>query len=146
MTTHYRSDREVTAIGEGLLARTLPKKNWTHAAHFAATLWLLRCRPDLPARTHLPRIIRSYNESTGVANTATSGYHETITIASLAAAAYHIECHPTLKLHEVANTLLAGACGDKAWLLAYWSEALLFTPRARAMWVPPDRAELPFPV
>jgi len=107
-------------------------------------MWLLRRRPDLPASTHMPGIIRAYNEATGVANTASAGYHETITQASLAAAADHAAAHPTAPLHTLVNMLLAGPCGDKDWLLAYWSRALLFTPRARATWVPPDLASLPW--
>ena len=39
---HFSSDAEVEHIGRGLLDRSLPKIEWTHAAHFAAALWLLR--------------------------------------------------------------------------------------------------------
>ena len=146
MSTSYPSDSEIAAIGEGLLARTLPKSGWTHAAHFAAALWLIKCRPDLPARVCMPGIIRAYNEVTGVANTASSGYHETITLASLGAAAAYIAANPDGVLHELANTLLAGPCGDKDWLLEYWSRARLFSPAARGRFVPPDLAMLPFAV
>jgi hypothetical protein len=142
----FTTETEIETIGNGLLARTLPKPEWTHAAHFAAALWLLRRRSEMPASDHMPGIIRAYNEATGVANTATSGYHETITRASLAAAANHASAHPAAPLHILVNTLLAGPCGNKDWLLAYWSRALLFTPRARAIWVPPDLADFPFPV
>ncbi|HTZ69056.1 MAG TPA: hypothetical protein VMB71_00250 [Acetobacteraceae bacterium] len=142
----FTTDPEIVAIGEGLIARTLPKPAWTHAAHFAAVLWLLRCRPDLPARTHMPGLIRAYNEATGGANTDGEGYHETITIASIAAAAHYVAAHPHTPLHTLVNTLLAGPCGDKNWLLTHWSAATLFTPRARRSWVPPDLAPLPFPV
>jgi hypothetical protein len=146
MSIPYKSESDIAGIGEGLLARTLPKPGWTHAAHFAAALWLIKCRPDLPARAHMPGIIRAYNEATFVANTATSGYHETITLASLGAAAAHIAANPRAALHALANTLLAGPCGDKDWLLAYWSRELLFSPAARASWAPPDLAVLPFAV
>jgi hypothetical protein len=146
MSPLYASESEIAAIGEGLLARTLPKPAWTHAAHFAAALWLIKCRPDLPAPAHMPAFIRAYNEATGVANTATAGYHETITLASLGAAAAHLAAHPNAALHVLANTLLAGPCGDKNWLLAYWSRGTLFSARARATWVAPDLARLPFPV
>jgi hypothetical protein len=142
----FTTDTEIRAIGEALLARSLPKPAWTHPAHFAAAVWLIRCRPDLPARAAMPGIIRAYNEATGVANTPAGGYHETITQASIAAATHHIAADPRAALHETVNTLLAGACGDKDWLLAYWSPATLFTPQARAAWVPPDLAPLPFPV
>ena len=43
---HYATDAAVIAIGEGLTAKTLPKAQWTHAAHIAAALWLLRRLPE----------------------------------------------------------------------------------------------------
>jgi hypothetical protein len=82
----FTCDEEVVEIGRGLFDRTLPKSRWTHAAHFAAAIWVLMCRPDLEAPIALPPAIRAYNESTGVANTDTGGYHETITQASIRAA------------------------------------------------------------
>jgi len=37
----FTSDDEILEIGYGLMDRTLPKAAWTHAAHFAAVIWLL---------------------------------------------------------------------------------------------------------
>jgi hypothetical protein len=142
----FSSDAEIIALGEAFLACSLPKPAWTHAAHFATALYLISCRPDLPARARMPGLIRIYNESVGGVNSPTAGYHETITLASLAAAADHAGRHPAAALHVLVNTLLAGPCGDKDWLLAYWSRDLLFGTLARATWVPPDLAPLPFPV
>ena len=82
---HFLSDAEIERIGRSLLDRSLPKVEWTHAAHFAAALWLLR-QPEMYADRDMPRMIRAYNEATGVPNTDTSGYHETITLGSLRAA------------------------------------------------------------
>ena len=45
----FKSDAEIEHIGEGLLARTLPRAEWTHEAHLAATTWL----PDAPRRTSI---------------------------------------------------------------------------------------------
>ena len=142
----FTSDADIIFIGEGLLARTLPKAAWTHGAHFAATLWLLRCRPDLLQDPGLGLLIRRYNEAVGGRNTATEGYHETITHASHAAAAHHAALHEQTPLHVMAAGLLAGPYGDKDWLLAYWSRDRLFSPRARAAFVPPDKAMPPFPL
>jgi hypothetical protein len=61
----FDSDDEVAAIGSGLIDLTLPKSAWTHAAHFAATIWLLSCRNDLDAARDMPQLIRRYNEATG---------------------------------------------------------------------------------
>ena len=82
---YFSSDVEIERIGRGLLDRSLPKAEWTHAGHFAAAFWVLR-RPNMDAARDLPGLIRAYNEATGVHNTDTTGYHETITLASLRAA------------------------------------------------------------
>jgi hypothetical protein len=68
----FVSEEEISIIGLGLLDRTLPKTVWTHAAHFAATLWLLKHRPELEISREMPGIIRAYNEATGGANTDSS--------------------------------------------------------------------------
>ena len=70
---HFKSDTEIDHIGRGLIDRSLPKAEWTHAAHFAAAFWLLR-RPDVHAMRDMPGFIRVYNEATGTPNTDTGGY------------------------------------------------------------------------
>ena len=117
----FTSDDEIEHIGRGLIERTLPKPQWTHAAHFAAALWLLR-RGERAAFLQMPGFIRAYNESTGVANTDCGGYHETITLASLRAArALLAELDPA-PLHRVLNALLACDYGRSDWLLRYWGQ------------------------
>jgi hypothetical protein len=140
---HFSSDSEIDRIGRGLLDRSLPKAEWTHAAHFAAAFWLLR-RPDMDAMRVMPGLIRAYNEGTGVPNTDTSGYHETITLGSLRSARAWLAARNDRKLHEALNELLASEYGRSDWLLAYWSKPLLFSVTARATWVEPDLRPLPF--
>lgn len=140
---HFSSDSQIERIGRGLLARWLPKAEWTHVAHFAAAFWLLR-QPDAHAMRDMPDLIRAYNEATGVPNTDTRGYHETITIASLRAAGAWLAARPHAPLHAALNELLAGEYGRSDWLLAYWSKALLFSVAARRAWVEPDLRPLPF--
>jgi hypothetical protein len=140
----FTSDTEIERIGRGLLDRSLPKPEWTHAAHFAAAVWLLS-DDQIDALDVMPGAIRAYNESTGVANTDTSGYHETITRASLHAARYVIQRSPPhAAMHTLANAILAGEFGRSDWLLAYWSRPLLFSPEARRRWIDPDIKALPF--
>jgi len=141
--TFFTADSEIDRIGRGLVDRSLPKAEWTHAAHFAAAFWLLR-RPEMDALRDMPGLIRAYNESTGVPNTDTGGYHETITIASLRAARAWLVTRPHVPLHVALNELLANDCGRSGWLLAYWSKPLLFSVAARRAWVEPDLKPLPF--
>jgi len=140
---HFSSDSEIDRIGRGLLDRSLPKVEWTHAAHFAAACWLLR-RPDMHAVRVMPGLIRAYNEATGVPNTDTGGYHETITLGSLRAARAWLATRTDRALHEALNELLASEYGRSEWLFAFWSKPLLFSVAARKAWVEPDLRSLPF--
>jgi hypothetical protein len=141
--THLFSAADIDRIGSGVLHRTLPKSEWTHAAHFAAAFWLID-RSGKNAVREMPALIRAYNEATGVANTDTGGYHETITLASLRAAHAWIDARAHLTLHEALNGMLASEYGRSDWLFAFWSRPLLFSVVARRSWVDPDLRPLPF--
>jgi hypothetical protein len=140
----FSSDEEIAAIGRGVLELSLPKPRWTHAAHFAVALWLICRRQDLDASRAMPGFIRAYNEATGVANTDTNGYHETITQASLRAARSFLMQYPERSLFETCNALMASPLGKSDWLLAYWTRARLFSVEARRDWIEPDLKPLPF--
>jgi hypothetical protein len=141
----FSSEAEIQQIGLGLLDRSLPKPEWTHAGHFAAALWLMRCRPDIDPARDMPALIRAYNEATGVANTNSTGYHETITQASLRAArAFLARYEPDIALHDIVNALVESPLGHPDWLLAYWSKERLFSVVARLHWLEPDLQDLPF--
>jgi hypothetical protein len=135
--SHPVTDHDIERIARGLIDRTLPKSGWTHAAHFAAAFWLLRHRGDAAFRD-MPPLIRAYNESTGVANTDTGGYHETITVASLRVARAWLAARPDMPLHAALAELLASPYGRSDWLLAHWSRDRLFSVIARRTWVDPD--------
>lgn len=140
----YTNDKEIGHIGHGLLDRTLPKSEWTHTAHFAAAIWLLANEDDDVFR-NMPMFIRRYNEATGVQNTDTEGYHETITIASLRAAKFSLDkAPPETPLYEIVNNLILSEFGKPPWLFSYWSKPLLFSAKARREWVGPDLQGLPF--
>jgi hypothetical protein len=140
----FASDEEIADIGRGLMDRSLPKAAWTHRAHFAAAMWLVTHRGEDDAFHEMPRLIRAYNETTGVANTDTSGYHETITLASLRAARAFLNEEPGRPLHEACNALLASPFCNSNWVAAYWSRSCLFSTAARRVWVEPDLQPLPF--
>jgi hypothetical protein len=140
----FTSDDEVLEIGRGLVNRTLPKSAWTHAAHFAAAVWLISNYGRVFVVRELPGFIRAYNEATGVVNNETSGYHETITLASIRAAdAFWAGSHPR-PLFATCNALMASPLGKSEWLLAYWSRARLFSVEARRVWLDPDLQTFPF--
>ena len=140
---HFTSDAEIEHIGRGLLDCSLPKIEWTHAAHFAAAFWLLR-HPHAQAVRDMPTLIRAYNVATGVPNTDAGGYHETITLGSLRVARAWLAKRPGMALHEALSALLDSEYGRYYWPLTYWSNSVLFSVAARRAWVEPDLQALPF--
>ena len=140
----FTSDDAIVRIGEGLLARTLPRGDWTHEAHLAATKYLLTRRPDIDIDRQLPDIIRGYNESVGGVNDATQGYHETITRLFLHGVRLFLsEADADSPLHELVNELLLSPMGRRDWPLRFYSAERLFSVEARRDFVAPDLAALP---
>ena len=131
-------------MGRGLFTRTLPKEKWTHGAHFATVLWLLRCHPEVDAHRVMPEMIRAYNTITGVENTDSSGYHETITQASIRAGRAFLAKRKHIPLFAVCNELMASPLGSAEWVLAYWSRERLYSVEARKAWVEADLALFPY--
>jgi hypothetical protein len=142
MTALY-TDAEVAALTAGLLDHSLPKDQWTHAAHLTATLRLVRTRNEGLERD-MPGIIRTYNVAVGGVNDDQGGYHETITQAYLAAIRAFVAALPAgVSDSEASARLLATPMGDKGWPLGFWSRERLFSVEARRGWVEPDLAPLP---
>jgi hypothetical protein len=140
----FRSDAEIEHIGEGLLARTLPRPEWTHEAHLAATTYLLLKRPDIDVDAELPGIIRRYNESVGGVNSDIEGYHETVTRVFLRGVRMFLaEADRDEPLHELVNALLLSPMGRRDWPLRFYSPEWLFSAEARRKFVAPDIASIP---
>lgn len=145
MTDHsirfFADAAAIRLVGEGLLARTLPKAEWTHEAHLASCLWLLVERPDIDPERDLRAIILGYNESVGGVNDETQGYHHTITMAFLSGVREFLaRTDPALRLADKVNALLAAPEGRRDWPLTLYSRDLLFSVPARMAYVAPDLA------
>ena len=145
MTDHeirfFADDAAIRRVGEGLLARTLPKAEWTHEAHLAACLWMLTERLDIDVERDLPAIISGYNEAVGGVNDATQGYHHTITLTYIVAIRRFLESvRSDLPLVEKVNALLAAPEGRRDWALTLYSRDRLFSIQARLGYLRPDLA------
>src|SRR3954468_22416270 len=140
----FACDAEIEHLGEGLLARTLAREEWTHEAHLAATTYLLLRRPDVDVDEELPETVRRFNESVGGVNSDTEGYHETITRSFLRGVRLFLaEADPNEPLHELVNELLLSAMGRRDWPLRFYSRERLFSVEARRAFVEPDVAAFP---
>lgn len=147
MTAHpirlFADDAAVRHVGQGLLARTLPKAEWTHEAHLAACIWLLREKPDFVPERDMPGTISTYNLSVGTQNTDSGGYHETLTQLYIKGVRAFAETLPEgTGLAEAVNALLESEIGDRNWPLCFYSKERLFSVEARRGWVEPDLAAL----
>jgi len=141
---HFDSDKAVARVGEGLLARSLPRPEWTHEAHLAATTYLLLKHPEMDLDAELPGLIRRYNESVGGVNDDSEGYHDTITRAYLHGIRLFLsEADTDEPIHEVVNELLHSPMGKRDWPLRFWSRERLFSVEARRGFLPPDLAAMP---
>ncbi len=78
MLSALESESALAAFLAAFSATTLPKEQWTHAAHVTvAAAWIHE--NSATALDRLRPAIREYNAATGGLNTETSGYHETLT-------------------------------------------------------------------
>ena len=139
----FERDTEIRALGEGLLACTLPRAAWTHEAHLGACLWLLSERPDIDVDAQICTIIRRFNESVGGINDDTQGYHDSITRAYVAGGRLFLSETDETGLAARVNAMLLSDVGRRDWPLRFYSRDLLFSVEARRRFVEPDLAPLP---
>jgi hypothetical protein len=135
----FECDADIRRIGEGLLARTLPKEYWTHEAHLAACTWIVRDRADIVPERDMPAIISRYNESVGGVNSDTEGYHETITQVFIRGVRDHLgEVGREIQLVDAVNALLLSERGRRDWPLRFYTRERLISVEARRGLVEPD--------
>lgn len=139
----FENNASIVRIGEGLLARTLPREEWTHEAHLGACTWIIRDRPDIVPEQEMSSIISGFNESVGGVNDDSQGYHETITQIYIVAVRAHLaEMADNVPLCDTVNSLLLSERGQRDLPLKYYSKELLFSVAARRGFIHPDRADL----
>jgi hypothetical protein len=141
---HFLSDDAVARVGDGLLARTLSREEWTHEAHLAATTNLSLKHPEIDLNAELPGLIRRFNESVGGVNSDTEGYHDTITRAYLRGIRLFLENADIARpIHDLVNELLMSPVGRRDRPLRFWSKERLMSVEARRGWVEPDLKAMP---
>jgi hypothetical protein len=120
-------------------ASTLPKAQWTHAAHVAVgACYVVRFGASALERTRDG--IRRYNEAVGTVNGPSSGYHETLTrFWSLVLAKAVAGMDDPFDAARQAVQLF----GDERGLhTRYYSFDVVASAHARREWVAPDLRQL----
>ena len=126
-------------LGLRFEACAIPAKEWTHVAHLVVGLWHIHRYGADEALMRLRSGIRRLNESHGGVNSATNGYHETITAAYVQLLAQYLESSaPDLPLGMRAISMLASPLAEKDVLFTFYSRERLISAAARAGWLDPD--------
>jgi hypothetical protein len=115
------------------------REEWTHHTHLAVGAWYVHRYGAEEALNRLRAGIRMLNESFGNKNTATDGYHETMTAAYVHLISDFVRgCPAGTTVEQRVALLLRSPVARKDALLRYYSEPLLMSAQARAEWVEPD--------
>ena len=132
------AEADLQDLAARFAAATIPKAEWTHAAHLAVGLWHVDRYGPEEALTRLRAGIRRLNDTHGTLNSATSGYHETVTRAYVVVFADLLAVGaPAMPLAERLRAVLEGPLGARDLLLNYYSRPKLVSPRARESWEEP---------
>lgn len=121
-------------------ACTIPKADWTHAAHVRMA-WLYLSRLPFPTALQNARSgIAKYNRSLG----NTTGYHDTVTVAAVTVIASRMADEEGYAAFAERNPdLFRGLMGV---LRGYYTEGRITSAEAAAAFVEPDLHPLPTPV
>lgn len=138
----FADERAVLAVVHGFRDRTLTVARWTHQAHLAVGLWHVRRFGEEETRGLLRDGIRAFNEASGTPNSDTRGYHETVTMYYVWAAARFLESARSPRLVDLVNDFVESRLGSKDGIFAFWSRDLLLSTAARRDWIEPDLAPL----
>jgi len=133
---------EIDAFIAAFEAGSLPKERWTHGAHLltgACYVWALG---ELRAADRMRERVAAYNVAVGGKNTATSGYHETITVFWIALLERLRREHPALGRSEFAHAAVARYEDRKDILREYYSFDVVASEDARREWIAPDLREI----
>jgi hypothetical protein len=134
-------DAEIASFIRSFEDCTLPRSEWTHGAHLVVALWYVKRHGPQRATALVRDGIRRYNLNRGDA----TGYHETITLAWIAVVSRFLAGRDGVgAISDLAAELLR-ECGDKDFLLRFYSRDRLLSDEARGRWVPPDLAEIARP-
>ena len=133
------TDDEIKSLITGFQGASLTDEQWTHRAHLIVGLWHVDRYGHPDALARLRAGILRLNTAIGVANTDTSGYHETLTRFYVWALAAHLAGRADGESFLVrVNDLLRGPMADRAYPLRYYSRERVMSVQARHSWLTPD--------
>src|ERR671928_1795908 len=126
--TRFRTTGEILALVRRFDDCTLPREEWTHAAHLTVALWRLLQYDWAEAVPRVRLGIQRYNASHGIRTTPTGGYHETLTLFWMRRVRTFLEDgrNEARSLVALANDLAASAAASLP--LEHYTRERLFSP------------------
>ena len=136
------TEDEIDAFLMAFEGCTLPKAEWTHAAHLLTGACYVHTLGESAAIDRMRTCVSRYNESVGGKNTETSGYHETITVAWIKLlAGLHARSGDMSRAAFAAHAVEHFAA-QKDIFLRYYEFDLASSAEARRAWVAPTLQSL----
>lgn len=133
-----QNESDILAIVHGFQNRTLPKEKWTHEAHLVTAIWHHCNHAEHAAICLLRSGIITYNVATGGKNTAEDGYHETLTLFWSRVIRDFVFARKGMNLADLCSEFLRSDQARREYPLKFYSREVLFSLKARAVWVEPD--------
>jgi hypothetical protein len=142
---HLTTPENLSGFLDAFERGSLPKAEWTHAAHIAAAAYYLHGSSVAMILPLMRARISAFNLAVGGANTPTSGYHETLThFWLLIVAEFLRQRNPASRLH--AAQLSVATFGEARTLhTRYYSGDVVQDSAARLAWRAPDLLPIPDP-
>jgi len=132
---HFDSEQQIDELWEAFAAGTLPKADWTHQAHLAIAGILVWRDPE-SALVHARAGILLLNQAHGTINSASSGYHETLTVFWIRFVTSFCSCRRSEPRLAVINEMIAQLPRDL--FQRYYSYDIVKSQEARRAWIEPD--------
>ena len=132
-----RTEEEIDAFVAAFESGTLPKAQWTHAAHLLTGASYVYVFGEAAAVDKMRICVRRYNEAVGGKNTDTSGYHETITVAWIKVLAKLLRESRPMDRAAFAALAVERFANDRTYLQRFYDFDLVNSTEARRRWIPP---------
>lgn len=116
---------------------------WSHEAHLIVAAVYAAEKPHCVAAMRAG--IQSLNAAFGIEQTATRGYHETLTVAWMTLLHHATHADPDANFETRINQAVDQYL-DRGAIHRHYTRELLMTPEARFGYVEPDVAPLPEPI
>ncbi len=132
--------QEVESLVNAFETRTISPSEWDHQMHLAVCCWYVMNGFD-DVEHRMREGIRSLNREHGVIETASSGYHETLTLFWIAKVRSLVEvcCGPAI----VVVGAVVGGLADPTLVYFHYSRERIASSEARKTWCAPDLHRLP---